>query len=201
MRQLPILILWAILPLLVGCWSGHRMAVNEVVYKHDAVRWIYSSGGQLGSAFLVPTVVRNRVYEIAISGGKVIVKEGGPGCITWAPWNLTTCLNIETGLPAFSLGAAPLSTNHVKTDWHDTEQTFVANVGHGLELSLPLPTSEIYIRRTARTEGDSIRLVALRHPRSFGASLSAEWFHPEVLVVGTFEGQVFCVDVNRIPGL
>ncbi len=188
------------------------MAVNEVVYKHDAVRWIYSSGGQLGSVMFVPTVVQNRVLGMAIASNKVMLREGGPGCITWAPWKLTTCLNIETGLAAVCPKDEPLTAKFVQADWRDTEQSFVANVGHGLELVLSSPISrmkkdfshtlpEIYIRRIGRTKEDAIMLIALRHPRSFGASLFAERFHPEVLVVGTFEGQVFCVDVNRIPGL
>jgi hypothetical protein len=189
--------LFAFIPGLAGCWSGHLIASDKLEYQHHAVRWVYHTGGQLGSIFFVPTFVQNRVYGLESGSDYVIVREGGPGCITWAPWKPVTALSIDTGKQILEKPVGKRSDS-ITVTWHESERSFVAEIGHGIELLLPSPCSELHIRQSGCTNKDAVKILSLPDSHSLGAPVDALWFSEGLCVIGTYDGYVICIELTRI---
>ncbi len=199
--QMLILGLLLVFPTLVGCWSGHRMADRELAYRHPSVRWVYRTGGQLGLKFVYPAFVENHVHDLQKGSGCVVVTEGGPGCMTSAPWRPITALNIETGVPMSGQRTTDDEPSFLlgdRSEWLDATRQSVSNLGRNVKLILSESSAELCMTRSSDASEDQIRLATLAASRSFGVPVYALWYDEKTVVVGLFQGYVICIDLSEV---
>lgn len=195
--RLPV-ILAVLLPVVGGCWPGHRMADRELVYRHPAVRWVWRTGGQLGAIYFVPSTWRNVVADLKTGEGCVILTEAGPGDIVWSPWRVTTAIRLDSGSPVFGRPLDKHEWTYLSWERSEADRRFVAPLTAELEnVWENCSEHELYVRRTG-SSGNGIKLLALRESERVGAVDHAVEFPENVIVVGTTRGYVLCIELDEL---
>ncbi len=191
------------LPFLTGCWTGGPLSEDRIAYKHDAVRWVYRTGGQFGFYLYVCAPVPNDLLDLQPGDGCVHVREGHTGgqCSATAQASLQVShvLDLRTGRAAVSLRPARRiehSTPVLRADrgqWETRvdDRLSVYTDGETGRLYLNLP-SEVLVLRVKDPDPKAI------HDPFLGVPIAAFRMADDLLIVGLSNGYVVCIDLRKL---
>ncbi len=184
-----------------GCCTGRLVTRTEFEELHPSVRWAYRSGSQFGLIWNFPAIIRQRVTDMHLGSGCVIVEEGGPGGDVTAPWEQTVALSLADGRRM--RGCKPL-----EDEWHwrsriwDGKDRDFFRLPNGLRAYVPIPdTLELFIGRRSWPPERYVRVARLPAGEAFGSNLNAISADKHTLIIGLWGGYVLCIDPTLIPEL
>lgn len=181
---------------LAGC--GGIVADYELAYRHPSVRWVYRTGKELETLWYLPYLRQIHIHRLEVGSGCVVIEGGGPGCMSgWSSGYIAT-LDLETGRHTARKAIFRGHAEYVRLHW-DRRTMRSTGSYRGVTLMIPMMSNEIHIGCSEDSNGKLTRVLRLRGSRSFSPSLYARRPANDVLVIGTFDGYVLCVDLKMLP--
>jgi hypothetical protein len=188
-----------------GCWKGGSLPENQIAFKHDAVLWVYKTGGQLGRYGIVPVPVGNDLLDVQPGDGCVHITEGQTGgqdsTAPQASLQLTHALDLKTGRSIFAPGhAKPIE--YSKPICRGDGGYWELELDNNLSVYVPGETGRVYLRRgpsevlILRVKFADPRVTCYPWP---GVPIAAFHTPGDLLVLGLSEGFVICVDPKKLP--
>lgn len=188
--------------LLTGCWTGGALRGREIAYKHEAVTWIYRTGGQIGVFGILLLPIGNDLLDLQPGDGCVHVREGHLGgqcsAAPQARLQVSHVLDLQSGGPAF--GRSPARhIDHAEPNCADRghceravdDRLSVYSAGETGRLYLRLPSEVLVLH--AKYPDPNVTFEPW-----LGAPIAAFRTPGDLLVVGLSQGYVVCIDMNKL---
>lgn len=186
---------------LPGCWMGGPVEASRIAYRHDAVKWVYQAGGQVGRWGVLLVPVENQLLDLQPGDGCVHVREGqASGQCSAAPQGdlqLSHALNPKTGRSVLSSGLT-VPMDHPKAV-RDAD-----NRGWTLPIDAGLSVYSFSGRLHLRLPSDML-VLHLKHPDPevtyephLGVPIAAFRMSDHLLIIGLDGGYVVCVDLKGL---
>lgn len=182
-----------------GCWAGRRMWAGEFEYRHTAVRWVYTPGGQIGRFILFPVPVENSIHGVLPTDGYLIVSEGVVDSpVVGGHWDPEWTLDVRTGLLAWPKPAAGNPVG-LEMDFLPDHGGHIGVLDKDTIIHVPYHCYELRIGRTGVPYDRFTLILAL--PKSKW-QLGDRWIYAVrpgngTLVVGT-DYYLVCLDEARL---
>lgn len=186
-----------------GCWKGGRLPASQIAYRHDAVVWVYQTGGQIGRWGFLLAPVRNELLDLQPGEGRVHVTEGQTGgqcsATPQADLQLTHAVDLKTGRSVFATGP-PMHVEHPTPICRADKGYWETPIDGNLSVYSAGETGRLYLRSP-----EDLLILQAKHSDPqvtyqpwLGVPIAAFRMTDDLLVLGLSQGYVVCVDLTKL---
>lgn len=175
----------ALLPGCIAC-PGRLLRDEEFLHRHQAIRWVYTSGWQTGFVWIVPGIVGNHISGLeATEDGAVVVHEGPNRCNNIALFD--PCYRID--LRAGRLESAKPGKN-AKASRLQQDADGVCRLSDNVEL---IGGIDVHMRLKDIPDSPIVRILRLRSQADLQPAYAVRSGNS---LVWAASGHVVCVDLK-----
>lgn len=177
-----------------GCWAGKTLDDKAFAHRHDSVRWVYQTGGQVAFAYWVlPMPVDNNVVAMKTAGDCLVVTEG-KSFSGWAPWKKQYALLLGDGSvrkdvpPDLQMSArAP-----------DGDLQSVRKICGNFVVYIPEPYDQLFVGTRDTPNGQLTEVARFTSSRFFSFADSYILTDDGLLLINCGRQFIVCVDTSKI---